>query len=134
MDKPNSQPTFPETASLNISFGDLASQLIAVKIKVDKQLEGFNKDVETIEAYYAPRAEFDRWKTTDVGKEWKAKQFKSQKGCCAICKINIQLKGSHIDHIKPIAKFPHLNLDTKNLQILCPDCNLRKGDRYIHFR
>ena len=33
----------------------------------------------------------------------------------------------HVDHIKPISRFPELKLDPENLQVLCEDCNLGKG-------
>lgn len=36
----------------------------------------------------------------------------------------------HVDHIKPRSKYPHLELDLDNLQILCEDCNLGKSNRY----
>lgn len=35
----------------------------------------------------------------------------------------------HVDHIKPRSKFPKLELDVDNLQILCEQCNLGKGNR-----
>lgn len=34
----------------------------------------------------------------------------------------------HVDHIKPRSKFPELQLELSNLQILCEDCNLGKGN------
>jgi 5-methylcytosine-specific restriction endonuclease McrA len=37
----------------------------------------------------------------------------------------------HVDHIKPIALYPELALDPKNVQILCQDCNLGKSANYI---
>jgi 5-methylcytosine-specific restriction endonuclease McrA len=36
----------------------------------------------------------------------------------------------HVDHIKPISKSPHLCLEFNNLQLLCEDCNLGKGNKY----
>lgn len=33
----------------------------------------------------------------------------------------------HVDHIKPRSRFPRLQLDTNNLQVLCNQCN--KGKR-----
>lgn len=35
----------------------------------------------------------------------------------------------HVDHIKPRSKFPELELDESNLQVLCEDCNLGKSNR-----
>lgn len=34
----------------------------------------------------------------------------------------------HVDHIKPRSKYPELELDLSNLQILCEDCNLGKSN------
>ncbi len=36
----------------------------------------------------------------------------------------------HVDHIKPRSKYPELELELSNLQILCEDCNLGKSNRY----
>lgn len=36
----------------------------------------------------------------------------------------------HVDHIKPMSRFPELGLVFSNLQILCEDCNIGKGNRY----
>lgn len=52
--------------------------------------------------------------------------------CCVLCgrtreRHDIVL---HVDHIKPLARFPHLALTFANLQILCEDCNVGKGARY----
>jgi hypothetical protein len=33
-----------------------------------------------------------------------------------------------VDHIKPISKYWHLRLDRSNLQILCDECNMGKGN------
>lgn len=35
----------------------------------------------------------------------------------------------HVDHIKPRSRYPQLALALSNLQILCEDCNLGKGNR-----
>lgn len=35
-----------------------------------------------------------------------------------------------VDHIKPRSKFPELELDVNNLQILCNDCNMGKSNDY----
>lgn len=36
----------------------------------------------------------------------------------------------HVDHIKPVSKFPSLALDASNLQVLCRSCNLGKSNFY----
>lgn len=36
----------------------------------------------------------------------------------------------HVDHIKPISKYPELCLDFNNLQLLCEDCNIGKSNKY----
>lgn len=44
---------------------------------------------------------------------------------CLCC----QAPGSnHVDHIKPRSKYPELELDPRNLQVLCHDCNKGKSD------
>jgi hypothetical protein len=35
----------------------------------------------------------------------------------------------HVDHIKPRSRFPALELDLSNLQVLCRDCNLGKSNK-----
>lgn len=36
----------------------------------------------------------------------------------------------HVDHIKPRSKYPELELELDNLQVLCEDCNLGKKNDY----
>lgn len=36
----------------------------------------------------------------------------------------------HVDHIKPRSKYPELELDISNLQILCEACNMGKSNKY----
>lgn len=50
--------------------------------------------------------------------------------CCgAEPKDGVQL---HVDHIKPRSKYPELELDEGNLQVLCEDCNMGKSNIYQH--
>lgn len=53
-------------------------------------------------------------------------------GKCTMCGRSHKDHGItiHVDHIKPRSKFPSLELDITNLQILCEDCNLGKGASY----
>ena len=40
----------------------------------------------------------------------------------------------HVDHIKPRSIFPELTLEFDNLQVLCRDCNFKKGIEQFDFR
>ena len=42
--------------------------------------------------------------------------------CCGSCDEQI-----HVDHIKPRSRYPSIELDIRNLQILCEECNVGKG-------
>ena len=55
-----------------------------------------------------------------------ASLFDSQLGCCANSYCGRSLKdGCHVDHIMPLALGG--NNDLRNLQFLCPNCNIRKS-------
>ena len=58
----------------------------------------------------------------DVSKQQLKDLFERQRGCCAICKKKLTKK--HLDHIMPLAKGGAHEI--KNLQYLCPRCNVRK--------
>ncbi len=67
-------------------------------------------------------------------RDWQACRFdalKKSKGCCVLCGRSPREHGVvlHVDHIKPRSKAPHLQLHRDNLQVLCKDCNLGKGNR-----
>lgn len=61
--------------------------------------------------------------------EWQLLRRKALRvyGCsCMKCKItNTEM---HVDHIKPRSKYPELELDFNNLQVLCRRCNKEKAD------
>lgn len=48
-----------------------------------------------------------------------------QDGRCAVCGLAFDLSDMHADHITPWSKGGHATPD--NCQMLCRDCNLRKG-------
>lgn len=52
--------------------------------------------------------------------------FCGQNNKCNICGCDISID-YHIDHIKPLSKGGTHTIE--NIQLLCPLCNLRKGDR-----
>jgi 5-methylcytosine-specific restriction endonuclease McrA len=112
-------------------FEELAKSLFKTSRRVDTTLAELRVIATQINAKYEPRAQFNRWRDSEEGKLWKQEQHQAQGGYCAIAKCGkpIQLKGSHIDHIKPLSRFPHLAVDTQNLRITCPDCNIAKSNK-----
>jgi len=65
-------------------------------------------------------------------KKWRELRFvalQQSNGRCTLCgasaKDGVQI---HVDHIKPRSKYPKLQFDLDNLQILCQDCNLGKSN------
>lgn len=64
---------------------------------------------------------------------WQARRYevlRLNNGRCELCgrgkRDGVSL---HVDHIKPRSKFPQLALELSNLQVLCEDCNMGKGNR-----
>lgn len=64
--------------------------------------------------------------------EWRRLRYKAlvkSKGCCRCCGSRPTFDSPlHVDHIKPRSLFPELALVLSNLQVLCADCNLGKGN------
>lgn len=112
-------------------ISELVKNLFKTTNQVDVALNALQEKAAEINAKYEPRSEFIRWRDSQEGKLWKREQYEAQGKCCAICQKSIQLQGSHIDHIKPLSSSPHLTLDTRNMQITCPDCNIAKGNTSI---
>ena len=51
--------------------------------------------------------------------------YEKQQGICPICNKHFKLNEMHADYITPWSKGGHTTQD--NCQMLCRDCNLRKG-------
>lgn len=70
-----------------------------------------------------------------ISDEWRklrARVLEKYKCKCMMCGRSPRDHGIvvHVDHIEPRSKRPDLQLDFKNLQLLCDDCNLGKGNRF----
>ena len=53
--------------------------------------------------------------------------YRLQSGKCVYCKYCIENNNYHVDHIMPLSKGGTNEL--KNIQLLCPQCNLSKNDK-----
>lgn len=70
-------------------------------------------------AFYAS----DEWRTV------RYQALRRSRGCCECCGAGpTPGKPLHVDHIKPRSRFPRMQLDLDNLQVLCADCNLGKSN------
>lgn len=67
--------------------------------------------------------------------EWKRVRYEAIKlhgRRCQCCGWEPGQSAGHlvVDHIKPRRRYPELELDLSNLQVLCNDCNMGKGAAY----
>lgn len=89
--------------------------LLALKAQMERE-HGIKKEEESVKDFYESRP----WR------ELRYKAILKSKGICGACK---ESRGPyHADHIKPRSKYPELELDENNLQVLCADCNIGKGN------
>jgi len=77
-----------------------------------------------------------KWKGDDfymshAWRELRYRVLRKYKAACMACGRSPKHHGIviHVDHIKPRSKFPRLELVFENLQLLCEDCNLAKGNK-----
>lgn len=60
------------------------------------------------------------------------KKYGQRCQCCGATPDAFDMSGKPVricvDHIKPLSKFWHLRLEPSNLQILCDECNMGKGN------
>ncbi len=70
----------------------------------------------------------DSFYASDAWRKLRYKALKLYGRQCACCGAKPPQVVLHVDHIKPRSTHPELELDIKNLQILCEDCNLGKSN------
>lgn len=62
---------------------------------------------------------------------WRKARYEALRVCsgrCVLCGNPPGKYSLHVDHIKPRSQRPDLALDVTNLQVLCRDCNMGKGN------
>lgn len=94
--------------------------------KVNEPYDRAKKRVEAEKKSFCPGPAFYQ---TD---EWRALRYQALRrygGSCQCCGRKPPLIVLHVDHIKPRSKYPELELDINNLQVLCEDCNLGKSNK-----
>ena len=73
---------------------------------------------------YGDNATFTQWRLL------RYQALRRAGGRCECCGATPQSSGEplHVDHIKPKSIHPDLALELSNLQVLCADCNIGKGN------
>ena len=66
---------------------------------------------------------------TDEWRKLRYKVLRTQGFKCRACGSGPE-KLLQVDHIKPRSKYPELELEETNLQVLCEDCNMGKSNTY----
>jgi 5-methylcytosine-specific restriction endonuclease McrA len=84
---------------------------------------------------WMPRDEWEKqtakFYASQAWRELRYEALRNSDGSCCCCGAK-KADGAqlHVDHIKPRSKYPELQLDIENLQILCQDCNIGKSNYY----
>jgi len=83
-----------------------------------------------VEFVLSPRPRQESFYQSEAWREARYKALRHSDGRCQLCGRSKRADGVilHVDHIKPRSRFPELALDVANLQVLCEDCNLGKGN------
>lgn len=125
--------------------GNVTNKSIALEVckltgwKFKDYKTSHKKIIQKFASYLAQGKDFTRKQGSNDfyrSREWRELRYEALIRCgrrCMCCgaqpKDGIIL---HVDHVKPRSKYPHLELDINNLQVLCEDCNLGKSNIYEH--
>jgi len=98
--------------------------------KASKMVGGYYKKLKSVERIRRkPRKSDKDFYSSLKWRELRYIALSNSGGTCSLCgatqKDGVQL---HVDHIKPRSKYPELEHDLDNLQILCQDCKLGKSN------
>ena len=102
-------------------------KILSYQKLIQKMMEEIKKEIKNLREYRGFIAQKNKIKS---------ELFTEQEGKCNICKQKLQ-KGYHIDHIFPYSKRdeyingPQGISEKRNLQLLCPKCNMHKGAKII---
>ena len=105
-------------------LGDLEHDQFCPYRQSTKKVPSRNDVVQKVDYYSSQEIA----KRVPVRKWYGEKLFVAQHGMCGMCKEHEKYKNMDVDHIKPISKGGTNSLD--NLQLLCRQCNAKKGSKY----
>lgn len=112
------------------NFGSLKVELCGI-VKRDRDGCDISQGVTGTGAVKAKKKSDNFYKSW----EWKKLRFEVLKYYGAKCMLCGAENRIVVDHIYPRKKFPHLEMEFSNMQVLCQDCNQGKSnDDYTDFR
>jgi uncharacterized phage-like protein YoqJ/5-methylcytosine-specific restriction endonuclease McrA len=103
-------------------FADLQGLEIPVGIKLKRWITNLYLSGECIDCCQTDQGFY-------LSKEWRNLRKKVLKTYGAVCMKCGSKDDIHIDHIKPRSKYPSLELEFSNMQVLCRICNFSKSNR-----
>jgi len=78
---------------------------------------------------FQPRYNSDDFYSSRAWREVRYEALKQYGRQCLLCGRKPPSIVLHVDHIKPRSKYPELELEITNLQVLCEECNLGKSNK-----
>jgi hypothetical protein len=108
-------------------------RLISRKVRQQRNL--LRKQARMISIFKEDGYSAEKAKDLYNSREWqrlRVKIIEEQNGECQMCGRSHKKHGIviHVDHIIPLSIDWSKRFDESNLQLLCEDCNLGKGNRY----
>ena len=106
------------------------SQKVIVPTKLDS--EDYKEIFETTtgETFEDDQDQKDNFYKSRAWHELRYRIFNKYGHRCQKCGADQSQSTLHVDHIKPRSKYPQLELDPNNLQVLCEGCNLGKSNKH----
>lgn len=132
-----------EKGCKKISNGSLGlARQLAGELSINGAFRNKSQSRQFLKAWAFGNVDIAREKMPRVGKKsfyaswaWKKLRFEVLKQYGPKCMCCGSDHRPTVDHIKPRARFPELELDFDNLQVLCNDCNMGKSnDDFTDFR
>lgn len=79
----------------------------------------------------AKRVAYDKFYESREWRELRYRVLEKHGTACQCCGAGRKTGAvAHVDHIKPRSRYPELELDFDNLQVLCEACNIGKSNKF----
>jgi 5-methylcytosine-specific restriction endonuclease McrA len=109
----------------------IKDEVVCPKVKPHQKKIKQIRDIP-LQPYSHPELGTDEYSKFFQSTAWRQLRYlalKNTEGTCQCCgskaSDGVQI---HVDHIFPRSRYPQLQLSLDNIQVLCSDCNVGKGD------